>query len=130
MSSGIADCGMKRAGAQMPIPLPVQALDHATGYLMAATVIRGVTARVTRGQGSTARLSLARTAQLVVDHPADPEETAFAPETDSDRSAQIELTDWGKAQRLVPPLEITNAPMEWDFPARRLGSGVPRWLNY
>jgi CoA transferase family III len=130
MSSGIADCGMKRAGAHMPIPLPVHALDHATGYLMAAVAIRGVAARLTRGQGSTARLSLARTAQLVVDHPADPEETPLAPETDSDRSAQIELTDWGNAQRLVPPVQIANAPMQWDSPARRLGSGVARWLNY
>jgi len=97
---------------------------------MAATAIRGVTARLMRGNGSTARLSLARTAQLVIDHPADPAETVSAPEEDADRSERVELTDWGKAQRLVPPVEITNAPMEWDFPARRLGSGVPRWLHY
>ena len=130
MSSGIAECGMTRAGAQKPLPLPVQALDHATGYLMAATAIRGVTVRLTRGNGSTARLSLARTAQLVVDHPADPEETVLAGEVDADRTELLELTDWGKARRLVPPVAIAGAPMQWDFPARRLGSGVPRWLHY
>jgi hypothetical protein len=31
MSSGIADEGMRRAGAEIPTPLPAQALDHATG---------------------------------------------------------------------------------------------------
>jgi len=40
MSSGIADFGMKKAVADRPFPLPVQALDHATGYLMAAAVLR------------------------------------------------------------------------------------------
>lgn len=130
MSAGIADCGMKRAGAAKPVPLPVQALDHATGYLMAATAIRGVMVRLTRGTGCAARLSLARTAQLVVDHPADPEEGTFAHEMDFDRSPRIERTDWGKAQRLVPPVEIAEAPMHWDFPARRLGSGAPQWLHY
>jgi len=129
MSTGIADWGMKRACAQKPVPLPVQALDHATGYLMAATAIRGATARLTRGNGSTARLSLARTAKLVVDHSADLEEAPIAAETSSDRSSQIELTDWGKAQRLVPPAQIANAPMHWDYPARNLGSGAPRWLH-
>ncbi len=131
MSAGIADHGMKRAGADKPTPLPVQALDHATGYLMAATAVRGVTARLTRGNGSTARLSLARTAKLVVDHPEQTEAPApFAPETDYDRSPRVEHTDWGEARRLAPPVQIANTPMHWDFPARRLGSALPRWLNY
>jgi crotonobetainyl-CoA:carnitine CoA-transferase CaiB-like acyl-CoA transferase len=33
MSSGIAEAGMRAAGSDKPVPLPVQALDHATGYL-------------------------------------------------------------------------------------------------
>jgi len=40
MSSGIADAGVRAACAEKPIPLPVQALDHATGYLMAALAIQ------------------------------------------------------------------------------------------
>lgn len=39
MSCGIADAGMKWAKQNQPTPLPVQALDHATGYLMAAAVV-------------------------------------------------------------------------------------------
>ncbi len=43
MSCGIAAAGMVRAGADRPVPLPVQALDHATGHLMAAAVLHGLT---------------------------------------------------------------------------------------
>ena len=46
MSAGIAEAGMRMLGKDRPSPLPVQALDHATGYLMAAAAIRGVTQRV------------------------------------------------------------------------------------
>src|SRR5690606_35019655 len=60
MSSGIADAGMRAAAAERPTPLPVQALDQATGYLMAAAVIAGLRDRIEHGTGSTARLSLAR----------------------------------------------------------------------
>ena len=38
MSCGIADAGMRQPGRDRPTPLPVQALDHATGYLLAAAV--------------------------------------------------------------------------------------------
>lgn len=35
MSAGIAARGMDLAEADKPTPLPVQALDHGTGYLLA-----------------------------------------------------------------------------------------------
>jgi CoA-transferase family III len=70
MSAGIADAGMRLLGKDRPTPLPVQALDHATGYLMAAAVVRGLTQRIATGRGFEARASLARTAQLLVSEPA------------------------------------------------------------
>ncbi|MGH7105109.1 MAG: CoA transferase [Acetobacteraceae bacterium] len=129
MSAGIAERGMEWACAQKPVPLPVQALDHATGYLMAAVAIRGITRRVKHGNGTEARLSLARTAKLVVDHAFDREEEAFAPETQFDRSPQIELTDWGRAQRILSPVQIAGVPMHWDYPASGLGSAAPKWFD-
>ncbi|MGC8519613.1 MAG: CoA transferase [Steroidobacteraceae bacterium] len=127
MSAGIAERGMTWRGADKPVPLPVQALDHATGYLMAAAAIRGITCRMRQGLGVEARLSLARTAKLLVDPSTAGAQESFAPETQSDRRVQIELTDWGAAQRILPPLRIGDAAMCWDSPARRLGSAEPRW---
>jgi crotonobetainyl-CoA:carnitine CoA-transferase CaiB-like acyl-CoA transferase len=129
MSAGIAERGMEWAGAEKPVPLPVQALDHATGYLMAAAAIRGITQRVKNASGIEARLSLARTAKLVIDHASDREEEAFAPEAQLDRSPQIELTDWGKAQRILPPVQIAGVPMHWDYAASGLGSAAPKWSD-
>jgi crotonobetainyl-CoA:carnitine CoA-transferase CaiB-like acyl-CoA transferase len=127
MSSGIADAGMGWRKADKPVPLPVQALDEATGYLIAAAAIRGVTQRLTCGRALEARLSLARTARFLVDSRREPAETPLAPETPADSPPAIEETSWGPAHRLLPPVAIAGAPMHWDRPATALGSAPPRW---
>ena len=98
MSAGIADAGMRRRGSEKPAPLPVQALDHATGYLMAAAAVGGVARRLIQGNGTEARLSLARTAKLLADHPLEHDERQLAAETEADRSPAIETTEWGSAR--------------------------------
>jgi crotonobetainyl-CoA:carnitine CoA-transferase CaiB-like acyl-CoA transferase len=95
MSSGIAEAGMRAAGSDKPVPLPVQALDHATGYLMAAAAVRGLTRRQTGG-GSQYRLSLARTARLLADYPAASGQSPLAPETPADVHPHLEMTAWGR----------------------------------
>jgi hypothetical protein len=127
MSAGIADAGMRWRGADKPVPLPVQALDHATGYLMAATAVRGLTRRLLHAQGTEAHLSLARTAKLLVDEATEVASRPLAPETAADRSATIEKTAWGEARRLAPPAKIDGISMAWDYPASELGSAKPQW---
>ena len=65
MSSGIAAAGAAATGADHPVPLPVQALDHACGYLVAAAVGRALTRRLTESAVSRIRLSLIGTANLL-----------------------------------------------------------------
>jgi hypothetical protein len=127
MSAGIADTGMRWRKAEKPVPLPVQALDQATGYLMAAAAIRGVTRRMVQGNGTEARLSLARTAKMLIDAGTGGTEGPLAPETTADLSLEIEATDWGQAQRLNSPIKIDGTPMRWEFPAGKLGSSEARW---
>ena len=129
MSTGIADAGMQRLGAGKPSPLPVQAIDHTTGYLMAAAAIRGLTRRWAGETGTEARLSLARTAKFLLDHQTDGGESTLGPETEADRSDADEATDWGPARRLLPPVQINGVPMLWDRPARNLGSDAARWRD-
>ncbi|MBP0597431.1 CoA transferase [Herbaspirillum sp. LeCh32-8] len=127
MSSGIADAGMQLLGKDKPGPLPVQALDHATGYLLAAAALRGLTRREQAGEGSAYRLSLARTAQLLAAHPAQGIEPDFAAETPDDLGAAQEDTVWGPARRLRAPLQIASVPLRWDLPASPLRSASAQW---
>ncbi len=127
MSTGIAAEGMRRFGADKPRPLPVQALDHATGHLMAAGAILGLLRRLREGTGSATRASLARTAALLTARPAADHAAAFADADDDDFENAIEPTGWGPARRMKPPLVIEGAPMRWDYPAGPLGTVEPAW---
>ena len=102
MSSGIADAGMKETGKNRPTPLPVQALDHSVGYLMAAAAIRGLTNRLKTGAGYQARTSLARMAAMLICQPIAHTRKAIAPETPNDLSENVEKTAWGPARRIKP----------------------------
>jgi hypothetical protein len=127
MSSGIAAEGMRRFGADRPKPLPVQALDHATGFIMAAAAIRCATRRVQTGAGSAARASLARTAALLTSVPAQYSIGTFQPLSDDDHADAIEQTGWGPARRLRPPVAVDGMTMRWDRPAGPLGTADPVW---
>jgi hypothetical protein len=129
MSSGIAGYGMTRFKDDKPHPLPVQALDHATGYLMATAAINGLTRRRKTGEATSARLSLSRTARMLVDHGAAlSTETNVAPIADSDYATEVEKTGWGDASRLRYPLEIAGTPVHWDYPAGLLRTSPPEFL--
>ncbi len=126
MSSGIAEAGMRLGGRDKPTPLPVQALDHATGYFMAAAVVRALSGRLRNGAGSITRASLARTAALLTSA-AVVEHGGMAKEGVEDRATAIEQTAWGQAHRVLPPLAIEGAPMRWDHTAGPLGNSPARW---
>ncbi|UZJ58874.1 CoA transferase [Pseudomonas sp. KU26590] len=129
MSCGIADAGRVAAGSDRPVPLPVQALDHATGYLMAAAAVRGLTERRITGQGVQVQASLARTAlSLMSIAPTEAQPAALLPLNSSDYSAAIEHTAWGPALRLKPAGQIDHTPTHWDLPANALGSSDAKWL--
>ncbi len=127
MSCGIAHAGMRAAGAGNPWPLPVQALDHATGYLMAAAVLRGLALRLERGASTRARLSLAASAELLLEHAGANARAAHAPLAADDWLARPEATPWGAARRLRAPWRITGVPTRWELPASALGSAPARW---
>lgn len=128
MSSGIAHMGMVRSDQPHPLPLPVQALDHATGYLLAAAAIRGLTRQMMDGRGIEVRASLARTAALLTRYPLEHGLTArMEPEQSEDFTPVLEETAWGPARRLRPPLMIEDCPMSWDLPSVRLGSSSAKW---
>jgi crotonobetainyl-CoA:carnitine CoA-transferase CaiB-like acyl-CoA transferase len=127
MSCGIAEAGMAAAGAEKPTPLPVQALDHATGYLLAAAALRGVQARLTEQRALRLRLSLARNARLLIDSPRPQQRAPWQPLRADDIDPAIEQTTWGPARRIRAPLAVDGAPLRWERPATALGMAAPDW---
>jgi len=123
MSAGIAAEGMRAVGADAPVPLPVQALDHATGWLMAAAAVAGLRDRLLGGSGSRAHLSLARTAAELLPSPP----TAAVPASDPPAAGSPISTPWGRARLLPLPLTLTGVDLRFDTGPTPLGSAEPVW---
>ena len=85
MSAGIAEAGMRHFGVERPKPLPVQAIDHATGYVLATAAIKGLLLRLRDGAGFRAQTSLARMAGLLASQPTKSAAAiGFTPVSDED----------------------------------------------
>lgn len=129
MSTGIAAV---RATADGPTPLPCQALDHATGFIVAAATARALTRRLVDNEVTEVRASLAATAGLLRSLPtaAEPAGTASPATTDwvNDDTAVVD-TAWGPMRRAPIPgqLDGVAAVLPADRPAGPLLSAAPAW---
>jgi hypothetical protein len=118
MSAGIAHPG----GDGRPTPLPAQALDHATGYLVAAAACRALI-----DGSASALLSLARTARLLAELGTDGD--PGAPSL-GDAAALLEPTDtaWGPMRQVPCPGRIEGFAVRWREAAGLLGRHEARWV--
>lgn len=128
MGCGIAEQGMRSQHSDKPTPLPVQALDHATGYLMAAAVLEGLRKRKESGNGSQARLSLARTALMLQQHryPEGSQQSGIHAEV-SDNLAMFELTQWGLGVRLRSAAYLPGTALICATPGSLPGTHPASW---
>lgn len=135
MSSGIACEGMESFNADKPVPLPYQALDHVTGYLMAAAVVRAIRENAHSGISLSARLSLARQARLLQDLSMGLGglpgtgfyEDSLAPIKPEHFHTDPEFTPWGDIQRLKLPYKISGVELTFNRPVSRLRTDKAIW---
>ncbi|MFC9324505.1 CoA transferase [Kitasatospora sp. NPDC057015] len=115
-----------------PGALPAQALDHGTGYLLAAAVLRALTERHAGGGGSHLRLSLAATADWLLYGVRAADGTGSAagdPADPSDPARRLAETDsaLGRLRYALPPVAYRGGPVDWSRPPGRWGADAPVW---
>nr|WP_030897688.1 CoA transferase [Streptomyces sp. NRRL F-5126] len=123
-ASGIA--ATEAADDGSPGALPAQALDHGTGYLLAAAVLRSLTARHATGAGSHVRLSLAGTARWL-QHGIETDPLPgppYAPDQYVTERPSPELA----VRHALPPVHYEGAPADWRHLATPWGSDTANWL--
>lgn len=107
-----------------PSALPAQALDHASGYLLAAGVLDALALRTLDGAGRDVRAALARTAAWLLSAtgrtprhpgatPADPALTATADGTTTALPALAEYPEYP-----WPAPKYGSSALEWQVPVR------------
>ncbi len=110
-----------------PGALPCQLLDHATGYLVAAGALAALAARARTGQASQVSLSLARTAQWLLDQGARSEGGGATPE-EAELQVSAYRTSLGNGwSSISPPGEIDGAALHWPHLPPRYAHAEPVW---
>ncbi|WP_091770828.1 CoA transferase [Blastococcus aurantiacus] len=104
-----------------PGVLPAQALDHATGYLAAATVLAALVRQRGEGGGWYGELSLAQTARWLLAAPQDP--SAPGPVPDPEPYLQTLASTDGSVTVVAPP----GSPA-WTTAAVLPPEAAPEWL--
>ncbi len=106
-----------------PGALPVQALDHATGYGLAAAALALLAERLRSGRGGAARLSLARTAEELFRLPALAGHGGSLPEPD----IHVMDSPYGRLRYVGPPIMADGVPLEYTKGPVGYGTSQLRW---
>ncbi|MEU0008891.1 CoA transferase [Streptomyces sp. NPDC006314] len=123
VATGIA---ATEGSAGRPGALPAQALDHGTGYLLAAAVLRALTEQTYDGSGRCVRLALARTAHWLTDGIA-PAPAAGTPYEGPDAWLAETASPLGRLRHALPPVFFTGGPADWSRPPVPWGSDPADW---
>ncbi|OIK04686.1 CoA transferase [Streptomyces monashensis] len=123
VATGIA---VTEGSAEAPGALPAQALDHGTGYLLAAAVLRALTEQSYDGGGRSVRLALARTAHWLTDG-IRPTPATGAPYRGPDTWLAETDGPLGRLRHALPPVSFADGPGDWAAAPVPWGSSPARW---
>lgn len=109
-----------------PGALPAQALDHGTGYLLAAGVLRALTEQHDVGGARLVELALAQTAAWLVN--------GLGPGLEKE-SESYDAGPWlterdspmGRLRHALPPVSYAGGPSNWARPPGIWGTDAPEW---
>ena len=130
-ASGIARGEAIAAGTDRPKHLPCQALDHASGYLMAAGALVGLARRIESGGSWHVQVSLARTGRWIeslgrVEGGLDRPDPGI--DDVSDRLDTCE-SEYGEIRFVTPAVPLSDTGARWMQPPVPAGTHPPRWFG-
>jgi crotonobetainyl-CoA:carnitine CoA-transferase CaiB-like acyl-CoA transferase len=128
-ASGLNHAEGEAAGVEGPKELPCQALDHATGYLMAFGVMMALMRKAREGGSWHVRVSLAQTGHWLAGlgrlqagfNTPDPSHDDVA-----DLLDEID-TPLGRLTFARHAAVLSETPARWERPPTRLGAHAPLW---
>ena len=112
-----------------PMPLPAQALDHATGYLMALGAMTALKRRATEGGSWHVRCSLAQTGHWVR-HLGRVEGGLACPNPSFDDVRDLtedSASGFGRLTSVKHCAVMSETPVRWVRPSMPLGSHAAEW---
>ncbi|GAB3435548.1 CoA transferase [Phycicoccus ginsengisoli] len=118
---------LESSDGTVPAALPAQALDHATGYLLAAGVLAALRARATQGGTWQVRTHLARTAHWLLR--TDALDGPAAPVVDTGPWTVSTRCDAGVVTGARPAFRVDDGPTEFAWVGRRWGSDEAEWAG-
>lgn len=119
-ATGISDLYRRPDGT--PGALPVQALDHATGYAAAAAALASLLRHERTGEVGSVTLTLADTAARLIDSPA-----SELPPTLPTPTIAYALESRRQLRFAAPPLLIADARIDYAHAPGPYGGDQPRW---
>lgn len=128
-TSGFNMAEAEAAGEAKPRPLPMQALDHATGYLLATGIMAALHRRATEGGSWQVQVSLARTGHWLRGLGRITNGFDRPDQTRSDVADLMETTQsgFGEMTALRHAALLSATPAHWVRPSVRLGTHRPEW---
>ncbi|MEW2634438.1 CoA transferase [Streptomyces sp. NPDC048389] len=109
-----------------PGALPTQALDHGTGYLLAAGVLRALTGQHDAGGTRLVETALTQTASWLTGSLVKQPDTR-SPAYDAERWLTECDSPVGRLRHALPAVGYEGGPADWARPAGMWGTDTPSW---
>ncbi|RAV34787.1 CoA transferase [Corynebacterium heidelbergense] len=106
-----------------PGALPVQALDYATGYYMAAEVLSALAKQQRNGSATISELALSRTADALFERPVSPGPKQALQSCDM----ITRNSPYGQLKFVLPPFDLPSKPLVYKRVPPAYGSALPQW---
>ncbi|MGW4021841.1 CoA transferase [Streptomyces sp. NPDC005009] len=123
VATGVA--AVEGSSAGRPGVLPAQALDHGTGYLLAAGVLRALSEQGEGGGSRVVRVALARTAGWLLEGRGDVGVSGDVPVGQwlAERDSPL-----GRLRYALSPVVFEGGPRDWARGPGRWGADSARWV--